>query len=160
MADSVIRRKQNSDVANKPTSMIRMRRTNSYGSTATHIKRFLTLVESKGSDIVFSDSASLGSSFTIQRDGVYSIAYDDASTTAGISLGISKNSSVLNTPIQNLVDDEMLLYWNPRNANEAQAGTWVGFLNAGDVIRAQTDGEPDGVNPERYTFTITQLVRL
>lgn len=128
---------------------------NGYGSTATRIRRFSTVEINAGSSITYADSASNGASFTINVPGVYSITYADNSASA-FNLGISVNSSALTTSIDTLTFAQ---------GKRAQATGAAGvpntievtlYLNAGDIVRPQTDGVPDAT-AARHFFNITRV---
>jgi hypothetical protein len=127
-----------------------------YGSTNTAIARFTNVQASIGSDITYSDSATLGASFTINTDGIYHISYTGVAD--GISnTGISKNSTQLTTDIVSInVSDRLMVDVNSAAGNEG-AATWSGYLQAGDVIRPH--GTPSisvTVRNARNHFTISK----
>ena len=135
---------------------VRLSTQNGFGSTNTKIRRFSTVVKNEGSDITYADSASLGASFTIVNDGVYSISLS-AQGSAATGIGISLNSSQLTTNSQNLTDGSLLAGCLSAQANYGGSASWSGFLAAGSIIRAHGDGTSVGVNTAMDKFTIERI---
>ena len=105
-----------------------------YGSTNTAIRRFLNVTENIGTAITYSDSATLGASFTINENGNYSISYNDqfAVTTA---IGLSLNSTQLTTGVLSInVSDKVAISTIGTVNNPYFVGASL-FLRAGDIIR-------------------------
>lgn len=125
-----------------------------FGSTNTAIRRFSTIEHSQGNSVSFNDSATLGSSFTINKTGIYAISLTD-NFTAAAHMGISKNSNQLTTGIQSITQSHVLA------ATTTTAAAYMGnvaittLLYAGDVIRAHA--APSGGNStssgERFCIT-------
>jgi hypothetical protein len=128
-----------------------------YGSTNTAIARFTTLQSSIGSDITYSDSATLGASFTINTDGIYSISYTAAMDNAGDRIGISKNSNELTTAIQAINVNHRLATEDSSVAGVDFSCSWSGYLQAGDIIRPHnTTSASVTVRNARHHFTISK----
>lgn len=128
--------------ATAPNSYTLAYTANGHGSTNTRIRRF-TNSTSVGSDITYADSATLGGSFTINTAGVYGISYSDAINVN--VFGISINSAELTTTVQSLTVPATLLAM----CGTTNSGTWnncagFAYCQVGDVIRAHTDGTPNG----------------
>lgn len=136
-------------------SMVRLNTSNGYGSTNTKIRRFTTVVKNQGSDITYADSATLGGSFTINTAGVYSVSYSEVGT-AGMYAGLSLNTAGPTTGVQSLTRSEILSFGNP-GGNAPQCIPWTGYLAAGDVVRAHTDGTTDGTPANGQQFTICRV---
>lgn len=136
-------------------SSVRVDTANGYGSTATKIRRFSNVRENLGSSIVYADSATNGSSFTINEDGVYNVSYSDSATAADYS-GISKNASSLTTNLNSLVTSEILALERQDTSGGAFNIAWSGYLQAGDIIRAHSSGTGGG-NNALVTFTISKV---
>lgn len=132
-------------------SMVRLNTANGYGSTNTMIRRFTNTVANQGTDITYADSATLGASFTINAAGVYAISYCDSFTGAN-SLGISLNSVQLTTQINAVAVGSRLSFQTASGANASASTSWVGYLAAGDVLRAHTDGVASGLNLAQFTI--------
>lgn len=135
-------------------SSVRLDGTAGYGSTATKIRRFSNIRQNIGTDIVYTDSATSGGSFTIQESGTYNISYSD-NFTSGDNMGITKNASSLTTNIQSLVASEILCF-AAAVANSEQNVSWEGYLEQGDVIRAHTQGTA-AANSANVFFTISKV---
>lgn len=143
---------------NSSRSMVRLNTANGMGSTNTKIRRFTTAVSNYGTAITYADSAANGASFTINEDGVYAVTYNDASSTQ-MDIGISLNSSQLTTSINSITITDALVKGGTGSASSGPGSTsWCGVLNAGDIIRAHSDGQTSG-NTAFCSFTITQVSR-
>ncbi len=129
---------------------------NGHGSTNTHIRRFTNLVSSTGTDITYVDSAANGGSFTINRSGLYSIAYTDGGTGT-VTYGVSVDSSQLTTTLITITDANRLISSHNGAANAWQTGSIVTRLVAGNVIRAHTDSSVDLTNIYSTLFRITRV---
>src|SRR5574343_66244 len=90
-------------------SMVRLNTANGYGSTNTKIRRFTNVVTNQGSDITYTDSATLGASFTINTAGVYAVSYGDQfSGTA--SMGLSLNTTAPTSHVGTIPTAEVI-HW-------------------------------------------------
>jgi hypothetical protein len=105
-------------------------------SSATCIPRFANTVQSIGSDITYTDSASLGNKFVINTAGVYNVAYT-AVFASGSWFGISVNSTQLSTFINSITP--------PENRIAVASTSAINIINqcsvsyrfaAGDIVRA------------------------
>ena len=135
-------------------SMVRLNNANGYGSTNTANRRFTNVVTNQGTDITYADSATLGASFTVNTNGVYSISYCDQFTAAQ-NVAISKNS-VLTAP--NLAAADILAISTATTSGFPVNPSWCGYLIAGTVIRATTDSSGvTGANPNMCQFTISRV---
>lgn len=134
-------------------SMIRVNTQNGNGSTATSIRRFSNLVESYGNSILYADSATLGSSFTILEDGIYEISYNDEVSTL-VTIAITKNASALTGTSEALAANQRLAT-STGSANFATHCSWQGRLVAGDVIRPFNSGAATG-DSNTGQFTIAK----
>lgn len=130
---------------------------NGWGSTATKIRRFTTTDTTTGSDITFSDTSTVGSIFTINTDGLYSIFYCDLAN-AGTAIAISHNSSALTT------NGEDLTYAQGKRS-VASVNSTVTMIPvqtilkcvAGDIIRAHGNGAGLANSSNRTMMQITRL---
>ncbi len=136
-------------------SMIRLNTSNGYGSSGTKIRRFLTVITSQGTDITYTDDAANGASFTINTNGVYAISYTDL-FNANAVLGASLNSTQLSTAIYNTTSPSSIVFMVASSANSPIASGVTLYLNAGDVIRAHTDGIASG-SAGTCWFTIVRV---
>jgi hypothetical protein len=136
-------------------SMVRLNTTNGYGSTNTKIRRFTNITTNQGSDITYADSATLGASFTINTSGVYAISYGDQ-FSSNSQAGLSLNSTQLTTNVYQITIAD-ILGLQSNTANNWARSSWIGYLNAGDVVRPHTDGTGNGVNSGGFDFTIARV---
>lgn len=111
---------------------------NGHGSTGTKIRRF-TNSSTTGTAVTYADSATNGATFTINETGIYSVTYFDTTSASGY-LGISRNASSLTNDVQNLALAEKVGVVYNFGTNVIQTVAVTLKLNAGDVIRAQTEG--------------------
>lgn len=137
-------------------SSVRVDTANGYGSTATKIRRFSNVRDNIGSDILYEDSATNGSSFTVMESGSYNVSYSENGSVA-MTVGLSKNASSLTTSIESLAAEERLaISTTGITSGYSETVSWEGYLSAGSIIRAHTDGAASGV-AARTTFTISKV---
>jgi hypothetical protein len=134
----------------KSASMVRLHTANGYGSTNTVIRRFTTVLKNQGSDITYSDSATLGTTFTINASGVYAISYTENFTNSYV--GISLNSTQLTTGIQSINATDALALAFTAITNGVSCAAWTGYLLAGDVIRPHCNAVAAGSTPTQFTI--------
>jgi hypothetical protein len=121
-------------------SSISVQNYNGYGSTATRILRFSNILSSVGDAVSYVDSATLGSSFTALKDGIYDVRLQFDSNSTNAFIGISKNASSLTTNINSLSQSEIVGFVRTQaNANYVYEVSESVLLKAGDVIRPHTD---------------------
>lgn len=135
-----------------PFSMVRLQQANGYGSTNNKIARFSSVVTNQGGDIAYADSATLGGSFTVNVAGMYAISFS-ANLASAQAMGVSRNTTQPTTSIAALTNNPERL----AGANSAWPSvSWIGYLAAGDVIRAHTDGNAFAANTLQ-DFTISRV---
>jgi hypothetical protein len=137
-------------------SMVRLNTDNGFGSTNTKIRRFTNITTTQGADISYVDSATLGASFTVNTSGVYGISFTGNPSAVGY-IGISLNTVNPTTVVNSLPVGEVLAATYMSAANGFANVSWQGFLPAGSVIRAHTDGISSGAQPAGQQFTITRV---
>jgi len=135
-------------------SMVWVHTANGFGSTNTRIRRFTTTQFTQGTDITYADSATLGSTFTINVTGVYAISYSDAAASA-FTLGIFLNSAQLTTSVDTISMANKLITTST-NTTDEKSTAWTGFLSVTDVIRPHTSGVAGG-STTRAIFTIVRV---
>lgn len=141
--DVLVSEKINTVQLDRPHDYIHLDTGNGGGSTGTKIRRFLTArAQTTNGIISYEDSATNGASFTVLRKCKAVISYTDSSLTNGEPLGISKNASSLTTSVHLLNVEEVLAMGQNILGATIDIGTvaTVVVLNAGDVIRAQNNG--------------------
>lgn len=137
-------------------SMVRLNTANGYGSTNTKIRRFTNIVTNQGSDITYTDSATLGASFTINTAGVYAISYGDQFSVS-TSMGLSLNTTTPTVAINANAPTEIIHWLNTYAAAYPSVVSSTLFLPAGSVVRAHTDGSSTGANPSAGQFIICRV---
>jgi hypothetical protein len=143
-----------------PRSEVYVDTPNGYGSTNTKIRRFTTVQANTGTAITYTDSATLGGSFTINEDGVYAISYVDRCSGTTGRHGISVSTTAPTTAI-----DSLTYAAGYRGMTQSgQFGAVNAFnefnktliLRSGDVVRAHTDGVPSSTDTASF-FSITKV---
>lgn len=136
-------------------AMVRLHTSNGYGSTNTKIRRFTNTATNQGTDITYADSATLGASFTINTNGVYSVCYsDNLSTADGICVTLNDTNPA--GAIPTLTAAEILSIGSVAVGGAAVNACWIGYVAAGSVIRARADGAATSY-PALASFTITRV---
>lgn len=120
---------------------------NGHGSTNTVIRRFTnTISNTITAYATYADSAGNGGSVTILVAGWYYIAYEDLYSTNDASFGVSVNSNQLTTNILSITNANRITLTSSAAANRPAFCAVLKYLNIGDVVRAHTNGSPDGSN--------------
>ena len=135
-------------------SCIWLNTSNGYGSTNTAIKRYTNAILNQGSDITYADSATLGATFTINTNGVYSMMIM-ANNAGNSGCGVSLNSNQLTTSITGITAANRVGYNVSVNAANGFFSTTL-YLSAGAVIRAHCDGAASST-PANEQFQITRV---
>ena len=139
-----------------PTSRVWVHTANGYGSTGTAIPKWTTTQESVGSDITFANSASAGSSFTINTAGSYSMSFSFTSPLgANQTIGISLNQATLTQNANAIAATERLAYQKIRGDTGDTMTASVSvtkYLAVNDVIRPVGSGTSN--NPDTCLFII------
>jgi hypothetical protein len=133
-------------------SYVRLNTANGAGSINTKIRRFTNVLENQGVDITYADSATLGGSFTINTNGVYSIHFAEAPNVAG-DFGVSLNSTQLTTSIYSInLADKIAATTSAVNGYLTVCSVTV-YIAATGVVRAHTDGgAATGNRPSLFTI--------
>lgn len=127
-----------------------------YGATNTKIRRFTNTQVSSGSNLfTYTDSATLGGSFTFLQACRVSISYMFEKSSVGTSNeGISINSSQLTTDIGSITAANRLAIGVAASTiNTLATVSWTGYVAAGDIIRAH--GQGTATNTIIPVFSIT-----
>ena len=140
-------------------SMVRLTGSSGFGSTNTAIWRFTTSVTNQGSDITYAASATLGDTFTVNTNGVYSITYTNQFNAAlwiGISLGAS--GADLTANVFNIAASKILAADVTGGVNSAASVTWTGYLPSTSVLMAHTNPSATaGTSTAAVNFTIARI---
>lgn len=143
-----------SNVIDYTPSTVRADTGNGFGSTNTVIRRF-TNFTTTGSAVTPADSATLGSTFTINQTGLYVLSIDDGGTGGG-DVGVTLNSAQLTTSITSTTLATRLTSAS-QSAGQTISCSWSGRLAAGDVVRVHNDGTQN--KTDRCLFKITLIQR-
>jgi len=152
--------KTQSATVKQPDSSIRLHGNNGFGSSGTAIRRFTDVLKNVGSDITYNDSSVEGASFTINKEGVYFIHYQESyNQTAGSYFGITLNNSSTSTAINAMLSSTTILAINRNYGSGSgtthELATASVKLSVGDVIRPHTDKIIAGQTP--ISFIITKM---
>lgn len=135
-------------------SFIRLNGANGLGSTNTAIRRFTNTVETFGSDITYADSATLGASFTIVNDGLYSISYTDGANGTAVGFGVTVNSSQL-TSAYSVTTVSTRLCGTDAQVSLTGCASGTFYLTATSVLRPHV--APGAVGSTSALFTIARI---
>ena len=113
-----------------------------HGSGSTRIRRLTVQSEARGDAIDWADDSVLGTTFLINRSGMYYMSFVDASSVTG-EIGISKNSSQLTTGIRSITAADRVALSEISFGGGDMMCSAVVRLNIGDVLRPHTDATPD-----------------
>ncbi len=138
-----------------PRSQIYLDTGNGYGSTNTAVRRYTNTQVSTGTDLTYTDSATLGGSVTINTTGLYTICSQDDDTGSSWNSGITINSSALTTnPVSmSYAQGKRTSYQTASGTSGLPLGmctTVTGAVN--DVIRVQ--GNPGTSNSNQILNVI------
>jgi hypothetical protein len=121
-------------------SSIRLIGSLGHGSVATKIKRFSSVIINNGGDIEYTDSATNGASFKVLSSGIFYINYVDSFNVTSY-MGLTLNSSSLTTNVDSISNgSEVLELTQFTSSNGVNDVSWSGYLVAGDIVRAHTNG--------------------
>lgn len=130
-----------------------------YGTgPGTNVRRFTNLVYSAGTAISYVDDVGDGTTFTANEDGYYAFSYNDYGA-ADEKFGVTLNSSGLGTALFALPSAEIMTY-SIAGANNSIPGhcSATVWMNAGDVLRCQSDSASLTGNDSRTRFQIVKIV--
>jgi len=121
-----------------------------YGSTNTAVRRWTTPT-TQGTDLSYTDSATLGGSVTVNTAGVYAITYNDQLNVLNGGLAIAVNqttfgSASINQPVTS----------SSMGANLTSPLSVTMYLAAGSVVRAIATS-PAGASPNYTAFLIVRV---
>lgn len=117
--------------------------TTSYGATNTAIARFSNVIRTIGNCLSYADSSVLGTSVTVNCEGLYNITYGNQYTGAG-HFGVSVNSTRLTTAIQRIDMPERAISGVTPSPNIGSVISGDVYLRAGDIVRPHDDPQPAG----------------
>jgi hypothetical protein len=114
-------------------SSVRLSGANGFGSTATTTRRFANVLQNLGTDIAYTDDASLGGQFRAMSSGIYNVSYSEGSSANTTN---SANYIMLNGV---LVAFDNQLYNTASTGSKYSSASWSGYLTAGDIITAAVE---------------------
>lgn len=127
--------------------------TTSYGATNTAIARFSNVIRTVGNCLSYADSSVLGTSVTVNCDGLYNITYGNQYSGAG-HLGVSVNSTRLTTAIQRIDMPERAISGITPSPNIGTVISGDVYLRVGDIVRPHDDPQTAGTNRATEFFHI------
>ncbi len=143
----------------RPFSEVYVDTGNGMGATNTKIRRWTTTRVNVGSAITYADSSTLGGSFTINENGIYSVFLGDSRSAGGFFFGVSVNASGTVNFSDSSVDGKRICL-NTSTAAATNTGvSGVAYLRVGDVVRAQYDVAVNDTTTLAM-FRIAQLARI
>lgn len=130
------------------------------GTVGTKIRRFTTSNINTGTSITYADSATAGSSFTINEDGIYSIVYQDKRSGGSVIHGVSINAPDLTQAISFLTLTNRLNFVSGTTNSVVTCSITVP-LSSGDVVRPHVEFTDTTWNTtDDCNFRITQIAKL
>lgn len=130
-------------------STVRLSVTNGKGSTNTLVYRWTNTLVNTGSDITYTDSATLGGYLTINTAGMYAISLTVDANTNGAVFGISLNDTTGSAA-------GYLASALSTSANYPNTMATTVVLAVGDVIRG-IGGSPVGTNNANSRLVISRV---
>jgi len=128
-----------------------------HGSTATRIRRFTTIQKNTAQGAIsYTSDATNGDSFTILQAGLYAITFQHESSDSDREFGISINQASLTTNVTGLTAAELLVTSSGTAARRSSASV-TRWLEAGDIIRAATDGGAAVTGTDDNRFSVTRI---
>lgn len=110
-----------------------------WGSTNTYVRLFSVISKQNGDAISVVNSATLGTYFTINKDGVYALSYLSDYTSSTLTFYITKNESTLNANPTSVGASVVSFGYGATANSYGFQTTSVVNLRAGDIIRPMTD---------------------
>lgn len=131
-------------------SMVVVNTSNGFGSTNTFVRRFTNVETNQGDDVTYADSASLGGTFTINKNGVYACTYISNLNGTDQRSAVTKNSILTPTsvPLTNLIGLSAAAA-----ANRIMTTASTVYLVSGDIIRCNDDSGAGGASAFKFTIT-------
>lgn len=144
------------NIGEQPDSEVRLRTQSSQGSVNTQIARWDNIVNIKGIEIELTQDVNDGDSLQVKSTGMYFISYAIGSDVGGnTDVGISINSTELNTPVENINPADRLNYAIAIGSACTSTNGWKAELNENDIVRVHKDGQTPQF-PDRCYFSITK----
>jgi hypothetical protein len=145
------------------TSEVWVKSLNGFGSSAAGVPRFTTIQRYVGGAITYSDSSTLGATFTINEPGVYvgtALAFSNASAASEATITLNASTGDDDLTLTGGITTTVVLAHNRSyvsGSNGAAGCTFIKELDVGDVIRMQTDGGTPGSGTGYFQFRIVKV---
>lgn len=130
---------------------------NGYGSSSTAIYRFTNIVANTGTDITYADSATLGSTFTINKAGVYSMSMWFNNSPTGGEIAFSLNSTQLTTRALSITNSTRLSLAYNGGVDQVITSSTSAYLQVNDVIRPHGNPGQIAFDTSRVGLTIAKV---
>jgi hypothetical protein len=145
------------------TSEVWVKTLNGFGSSAAGVPRFTTIQRYVGGAVTYSDSATLGATFTINEPGVYvgsAQAFSNSSIASEATITLNASASDDDLTLTGSITSTVVLAHNRSyvsGSNGAAGCTFIKELDVGDVIRMQTDGGTPSSGTGYFQFRIVKV---
>jgi len=126
-----------------------------HGSSGTKIRTYTNNIVT-GSDITYTADTVNGDTFTINKEGMYSMQVTDIRAAGGANIGFSVNASDLTLIIDEVAVLERLGMNQTAGAGATGQAFAVARLYPGDIVRAHDDASLDTI-AERCGVIITRI---
>lgn len=136
---------------------------NGAGSTNTYARRFsnIRVQSGNGTAYTYTDSATLGASWTILKQGTWCAKWADRRSAGIMTLGISVNADTTQglTTIAAAANAYANGYRGMTGASAANQTTdsWCLFLTAGTILRAHLSDTTNLTTEEATQFSLTRI---
>lgn len=126
------------------------------GSTNTAVLRWSNLT-TVGTDITATDSATLGTSFTVNSDGIYTVG-GTGPWSSSCAFGVTINGNALTTGYNSLTFANGLRGEGSFISSGAPCnGGFTGFLTSGSIIRIQNDSDKGSFTDDRAQVSVIKV---
>lgn len=130
---------------------------NGFGSTNNKVRRFTNVRKNTlNSYATYADSATLGASVTINIPGMYEVRYTDLYSAGSHVIGITVNGSALTTSVATITWAQGKRSYNSGGSNLPAFCNATLRLQAGDIIRPQSDGQHNGTD-QNNIFSVIRI---
>jgi hypothetical protein len=121
-----------------------------FGSVATTTRRFASVIQNLGTDIEYTDSATLGGQFRAKADGIYNVSYSEisAANASVCAIYIVVNGVEVSYDVARLNTSATL--------SKGMGTSWQGFLSAGDIVTATNSGAANN-DGNSVAFTMSKV---
>ena len=127
---------------------------NGFGSTNTNIRRY-TVTSTQGTAISCTDSATLGTSCTVNQDGIYAVNRLDRNTGAASNFGVVKNDDCTTGGFDSVVSANQVSYTMAASNVAVNAPNPGVALSSGDILRACDDSSNRANDTNSRTSRLT-----